>query len=369
MWKKLTELVDLEEPIPWPRVFGKYPTWMQIEREYYCRTQEYVRIPTFCWNNWKVTWVGGNLTQKLSRGHTIWKDMRKMCGKILRTGQQKDCAVVQRFNSYVWTTITSRKKNRRRLETCPKVCWQVVFKCLYVARIGRFDMLTCTSCHKMDWTLWQTLSSFDILTFITRVTTDNCHVGNTAQHSRLRLFLDSDFAGDFEDSAATFGGIVMYLRKSNVCSYKLDVQGQTSVSHRSTDSEVISLDAGLRMDGIPAVGLWDLAIEVLDFFFWKKSSNIGKPIARWNQSKHQPQHQNEDTAKREVEELSNVDHVVTSAKPSLFEAQLHIFEDNDAVIKMIIEVRSPTMRHVPRNHRVSLDWLFDRINVDQQNQN
>ena len=127
----------------------------------------------------------------------------------------------------------------------------------------------------MDWTLWQTLSSFDILTFITRVTTDNCHVGNTAQHSRLRLFLDSDFAGDFEDSAATFGGIVMYLRKSNVCSYKLDVQGQTSVSHRSTDSEVISLDAGLRMDGIPAVGLWDLAIEVLDFFFEKKVPTSG----------------------------------------------------------------------------------------------
>ena len=119
-----------------------------------------------------------------------------------------------------------------------------------------------------------------------------------AQHCRLRLFLDSDFAGDFEDSEATSGGIVIHLRKSDVCSYKLDVQGQTSVSQRSTDSEVISLDAGLRMDGIPAVGLWDLAIEVLDFF-WKKSSNIGKPIARWNQSKHQPQHQNEDTQQNE----------------------------------------------------------------------
>ena len=31
---------------------------------------------------------------------------------------------------------------------------------------------------------------------------------------------------------------------------------------------------------------------------------------------------------RDVDELSNVDHVVTSAKPSRFEAQLYIFEDN-----------------------------------------
>ena len=31
---------------------------------------------------------------------------------------------------------------------------------------------------------------------------------------------------------------------------------------------------------------------------------------------------------------------------------------------MIIRGRSPTMRHVSRTHRVALDWLFDRINVD-----
>ena len=43
---------------------------------------------------------------------------------------------------------------------------------------------------------------------------------------------------------------------------------------------------------------------------------------------------------------------------------LYVFEDNEAVIKMIIKVRGPTMRHVSRTHRVSLDWLFDRINLD-----
>ena len=31
---------------------------------------------------------------------------------------------------------------------------------------------------------------------------------------------------------------------------------------------------------------------------------------------------------------------------------------------MIIKGRSPTMRHVSRNHREALDWLFDRINLD-----
>ena len=43
---------------------------------------------------------------------------------------------------------------------------------------------------------------------------------------------------------------------------------------------------------------------------------------------------------------------------------LYIFEDTEAVIKMIIKGRSLTMRHVSRTHRVALDWLFDRINFD-----
>ena len=38
---------------------------------------------------------------------------------------------------------------------------------------------------------------------------------------------------------------------------------QTSVSHSSTESEIISLDAGLRLDGIPAVDLWYLIVAVL----------------------------------------------------------------------------------------------------------
>ena len=37
---------------------------------------------------------------------------------------------------------------------------------------------------------------------------------------------------------------------------------QTSCSHSSTEAEIISLDSDLRMDGIPALDLWDSVIEV-----------------------------------------------------------------------------------------------------------
>ena len=62
----------------------------------------------------------------------------------------------------------------------------------------------------------------------------------------------------------------------------------------------------------------------------------------------------------------NVDLVPSNVRFSHQEALLYVFQDNEAVIKMIIKGRtSPTMRHVSRRtHRVALDWLFDRINLD-----
>ena len=62
--------------------------------------------------------------------------------------------------------------------------------------------------------------------------------------------------------------------------------------------------------------------------------------------------------------LNNIDCVLSNVQSSHQEALLYIFEDNEAVINMIIKGRSPTMRHVSRTHRVALDWLFDRINLD-----
>ena len=62
--------------------------------------------------------------------------------------------------------------------------------------------------------------------------------------------------------------------------------------------------------------------------------------------------------------LNNIDCVPSNVQFSHQEALLYVFEDNEAVIKMIIKGRSPTMRHVSRTHRVALDWLFDRIKLD-----
>ena len=70
-----------------------------------------------------------------------------------------------------------------------------------------------------------------------------------------------------------------------------------------------------------------------------------------------------------IDDLNNVDSISSNMNSSRREALLYIFEDNEAVTKMIIKGRSPTMRHVSRTHRVALDWLFDRINFTRDEWN
>ena len=75
------------------------------------------------------------------------------------------------------------------------------------------------------------------------------------QHCRRGLFQDTDFAGDFEDSKSTSGGVLCFYGSQTFVPVSRMYKKQTAVLHGSTESEVISLDAGLRMDGLLALDL------------------------------------------------------------------------------------------------------------------
>ena len=145
----------------------------------------------------------------------------------------------------------------------------------------------------------------------------------------------------------------MRFWKSYICSSKLDVQ-ETNISFSHlTESEIISLDTGLRLDGLPALEPWDLIVSVLGNVS-HVSDRSGKPES--DVHKHHKSHK--------IDVMQDIDSVPSNVQSSNREALLYVFVDNEAVIKMIMKGRSPTMRHVSRTHRVALDWLFDRTNLD-----
>ena len=178
-------------------------------------------------------------------------------------------------------------------------------------------------------------------------------VRDTAKQCRLGLFQDSDFAGDLEDSKSTSGGTLCVFGSHTFVPISWMCKKQTSVSHSSTESEIISLDTGLRLDGLPALELWDLIVSVFGNIS-HVSDGTGQPVNGKNKSCNK------------IDVMQDIDSVPSNVQSARQEALLYVFEDNEAVIKMIMKGRSPTMRHVSRTHRVALDWLFDRINLDPE---
>ena len=233
---------------------------------------------------------------------------------------------------------------------------QIVLKCLNLARIGRPDILWSVNKLARSITKWtkacdKRLNRLNSYIHHTSEYKQYCHVGNTAKQCNLGLFQDSDFAGDLEDSKSTSGGTLCIFGSHIFVPISWMCKKQTSVSHISTESEIISLDTGLRLDGLLALELWDLIVSVFGKYF---------SCFRW----HGATVKGKNKSYNKIDVMRDIDSVPSNVQSASREALLYVFEDNEAVIKMIMKGRSPTMRHVSRTHRVALDWLFDRINLD-----
>ena len=171
----------------------------------------------------------------------------------------------------------------------------------------------------------------------------------TGTVSRLRFFREIlRIRNPLQEEHCAFCGSHTFVPTSWMC------KKQTAVSHSSTESEIISLDTRLRLDGLPALELWDLIVSVFGSVS-QISDRTGRLVN--DVKKHQK-------SQGKINVMENIDSVPLNVQSSRQEALLYVFEDNEAVIKMIIKGRSPTMRHVSRTHRVALDWLFDRVNLD-----
>ena len=104
---------------------------------------------------------------------------------------------------------------------------------------------------------------------------------------------------------------------------------QTAISHSSTESVAISLYAGLRLDGIPTLGLWDLVFEALHSSCsnpTKKSrENVQRNLPHDTPSRKQTKNQVQTAIQYNDLELLNVDYASSNLKSSKSGAMLYIF--------------------------------------------
>ena len=164
-------------------------------------------------------------------------------------------------------------------------------------------------------------------------------MGNTAQQCGLGLFQDSDFAGDLEDSKPTSAGVLCIFGSHTLVPISWMCKKQTSVSHSSTEAKIISLDTGLRMDGLPALTRWDLVIEVFHSVPNQTDGPTREP--RGNPSAVvKPNMHNPIPIKHTNVIPTNIDHIPSNTMHSGASAMLCVFEDNEAVATASVRPKS-----------------------------
>ena len=131
------------------------------------------------------------------------------------------------------------------------------------------------------------------------------------------LFQDSDFAGDVEDSKSTSGGTLCIFGSHTFVPISWMCKKQTAVSHSSTEFEIISLNAGLRLDGLPALELWDLIVSVF--------GNVSHVSDRAGQLDNNVKKHHK--SQRKIDVMKDIDAVPSNVQSSHQGALLYVFED------------------------------------------
>ena len=237
-----------------------------------------------------------------------------------------------------------------------EVAAKIVLKALYLARLARPDILWTVNALARTVTKWTKACDKRLHRLISYLHfhsewTQLCYMGDYTKDCWIALFTDASFAGDLLDSKSTSGAYMCLVGPRTFVLITWLCKKQGAVSHSSSEAEVIALDASLRMEGLPALILWDIVITVFHVHPQiERSCNHGIPGIT-NPSIH--------------EQLLNVDYIPCNLSTQNDLSKLIVFEDNQAVITMTKKGRSPNMRHVPRTHRVNLDWIFERIREDK----
>ena len=242
---------------------------------------------------------------------------------------ERYCELANKTNQQLYTVATPCLGDHQFKEEESRISWRIIHSLLtncsemsYLARIGRPDILWSVNKLVRAITKWTRTCDKHLARLISYIHhtcefRQYCYVGNTARQCRSGLFQDSDVAGDVEDSKSTSGGLLCISGSQTFVPKSWTCKKQSSVSHSSTEVELISLDAGLRMDGRPALDLWVLVTETFHSSpnQTNKSRDFGEPQGNLLQSTTLNMRSQNPTKHINLV-LANADHVSSNVKPS-----------------------------------------------------
>ena len=241
MWKVLNKEVDLGEPTSF------------LDHVYLGCTQRQCEISKDIVDNYRTMFesrISAGRVEKLPFPQNLrissWSyDMAGHAKKCV----ERYCELANKTTQQLYKVSTPciddhhfKEEEMNSVGELPQVCSQIVLKCLYLTRLGRSDILWSVNKLARSITKWTKACGKRLNRLIS-------YIHHTCEYKQ---YCHADW-----DCFRTLTSQDTFVPISWMC------KKQTAVSHSSTESEIISLDAGLRLDGIPALDLWDLIVSVL----------------------------------------------------------------------------------------------------------
>ena len=197
-----TKLIWKTNTVSWTAFLGMYSAWMQAEPKSNRRIPNDVWVTNFRRSDGELPDSGWGNEQVMALSYNMEGYAQKLRWKVLRIGKQKYKAIVDKVSYLFSTTTSSNQKSCKRWENVKSI-------------LPHRPEMPFPGAHRQS----RFKANLEVI---------------------LWFFGSPSFVP------------VSWMRKK-----------QTAVSHCSTESEVLSSDAGLRMDGIPDSDLSDMVIEVL----------------------------------------------------------------------------------------------------------
>ena len=231
---------------------------------------------------------------------------------------------------------------------------KIIMKMLYGARLVRYELLwpICSIARMVSkWSRAEDKRLYRLICYLhsSLDRTLESFVGDQPQHCHVCLYTDADFAGDTQTSKSTSGGYVAIVGPNTFAPITAMCKKQSCVSHSSTESEIVAAEYAVRTEGLQVLTFWEHVVQL-----YSPSQSTTTNTTPSDQKIAVP-HFEVDGYQMDFNPRKY--HAYT--RPQHLRTDLIVCEDNEAVIKIIRKCRSIALRHLPRTHRIDVNWLFE----------
>ena len=221
MWKVLNKEVDLGEPT------------FFLDHVYLGCIQRQCEISKDFVDNYR-TMFESRISARATEKSPCSENMRSSSWSYDMEGHAKKC--VERYSELVNKTTQQlykvstpciddhhfKEEELKSVGELSKVCSQIVLICLYLARIGRPDIVWSVNKLARSITKWTNACDKHLNRLISYIH-HTCEYKQCCYVCNTELFQDSDFAGDLEDSKSTSRGTLCVFGSHTFVPIKLDV--------------------------------------------------------------------------------------------------------------------------------------------------